>query len=195
MSDTPAPPFSDPIASVLFVCLGNICRSPLAEGIFRHLARERGLERTLRIDSAGTGAWHVGNPPDPRSTEVAARHGIRLESRARQVTPGDATEFDLVLAMDRTNLRDLSDLFERGTGDGGRGTGGSSMGPRRAEAGRRGGTLRLFRDFDPDVTGAADVPDPYYGGPDGFETVHAMVERTCRALLDEVERSLTPGDD
>jgi len=195
MSDTPAPPVSDPIASVLFVCLGNICRSPLAEGIFRHLARERGLQGTLRIDSAGTGAWHVGNPPDPRSAEVAARHGIRLESRARQVTPGDATEFDLILAMDRANLRDLSDLFERGTGGGGRAPGGSSMGPRRAEAGRRGGTLRLFRDFDPDVTGAADVPDPYYGGPDGFETVHAMVERTCRALLDEVERSLTPGDD
>ena len=159
------------MASILFVCLGNICRSPLAEGVFRHLARERGLESRLHIDSAGTGAWHVGNPPDPRSTEVAARHGIRLESRARQVRPGDATRFDLILAMDRANLSDLTDLFDG-----------------RAED--PAGLLRLFRDYDPEVTGAADVPDPYYGGPDGFEVVHAMVERTCRSLLDEVERSL-----
>lgn len=178
----PSDPASDPsfalpsapsgsMSSILFVCLGNICRSPLAEGVFRHLARERGLDGRLRIDSAGTGAWHVGNPPDPRSTEVAARHGIRLESRARQVESGDAERFDLILAMDRTNLRDLSELFDEG-------------------AEERVGRLRLFRDFDPHVAEAADVPDPYYGGPDGFEVVHAMVERTCRALLDEVERSL-----
>jgi protein-tyrosine phosphatase len=165
---------AEPIVSILFVCLGNICRSPLAEGVLRHLARERGLEGRLHIDSAGTGAWHVGNPPDPRSAEVAARHGIRLESRARQVKPGDAASFDLILAMDRSNLRDLSHLFD-------------------AESGEQVGRLRLFREFDPDVAGPADVPDPYYGGPDGFDVVHAMVERTCRSLLDEVERSLDPG--
>ncbi|TVP47457.1 MAG: low molecular weight phosphotyrosine protein phosphatase [Gemmatimonadales bacterium] len=169
MTDSRSHP-DHPIESILFVCLGNICRSPLAEGVLRHRARERGLEGELRIDSAGTGSWHVGNPPDPRSAEVAARHGIRLESRARQVAPGDAEAFDLILAMDRSNLRDLADLLDAG---GGRG--------RQAE-------VRLFRDYDPEADSPADVPDPYYGAGDGFEVVQAMVERTCEAILDEVER-------
>jgi protein-tyrosine phosphatase len=156
------------LRSVLFVCLGNICRSPLAEGVFRHLARERGLADRLRVDSAGTGDWHVGEPPDRRSAAVARDHGIELESRARQVTAADADAFDLVLAMDRSNLAELERLF------GGRGA---------AE-------LRLFRHWDPGADGDADVPDPYYGGPDGFEEVHRMVTRTCAALLDEVEARL-----
>jgi protein-tyrosine phosphatase len=151
--------------SILFVCLGNICRSPLAEGVFRHRAEERGVAHGLHIDSAGTGSWHVGAPADARARETAERRGIRLESRGRQVTPEDATRFDLILAMDRSNLRDLETLF-------------ASVPGRRAE-------LRLFRDFDPEAGGAADVPDPYYGGDDGFEKVHEMVERTCAALLDE----------
>jgi len=159
-----------PIGSILFVCLGNICRSPLAEGVLRHRARERGLEGELRIDSAGTGSWHVGSPPDPRSSEVAARRGIRLESRARQVAREDAKAFDLILAMDRSNLRDLADLLGSGRGRGD-----------KAE-------VRLFRDFDPEADGPADVPDPYYGAGDGFELVQAMVERTCDAILDEVAR-------
>ncbi len=153
-----------PLRSVLFVCLGNICRSPLAEGVFLHLAREAGVAEALEVDSAGTGSWHVGDPPDPRARETAARRGIRLESRGRQVTPDDARRFDLVLAMDRSNLRDLEALF-------------AGVPEPRAE-------LRLFRDFDPEASGAADVPDPYYGGDDGFEQVHEMVERTCRSILE-----------
>ncbi len=157
-----------PIRSVLFVCLGNICRSPLAEGVFLHLARERGLDGELVIDSAGTGSWHVGEPADRRSRAEARRHGIELESRARQVTTADARDFDLVLAMDRSNLRDLERLF----------------GPEPTT------DLRLFRSWDPEAPGDADVPDPYYGGPDGFEEVHRMITRTCEALLDEVEARL-----
>jgi protein-tyrosine phosphatase len=157
-------PSEAPTRSVLFVCLGNICRSPLAEGVFRHLARERGVEDRFIVDSAGTGAWHVGSPPDPRSTETAARHGIRLEGKARQVRPGDAERFDLVLAMDRSNLRDLEGVLGSGTAS-------------RAR-------LRLFRDYDPEAQGTADVPDPYYGGAEGFEEVQRMVVRTCEALLD-----------
>jgi protein-tyrosine phosphatase len=156
------------IRSVLFVCLGNICRSPLAEGVLLHLARERGLEDRLRVDSAGTGGWHVGDPPDRRSAAVARDHGIALESRARQVTSDDADAFDLVLAMDRSNLADLEQLFR----------------------GRGSAELRLFRHWDPEADGDADVPDPYYGGPDGFEKVHRMVTRTCESLLDEVEARL-----
>ncbi len=168
-TETPRTPAA---TSVLFVCLGNICRSPLAEGVLRHLARERGVEDRIRIDSAGTGAWHVGNPPDPRSAETAARHGIRLEGAARQVHPADAERFDLVLAMDRSNLRDLERLF---------------AGHPHARA-----RVRLFRDYDPEADdGPADVPDPYYGGPDGFEEVHRMVVRSCAVLLDEV---LGPAD-
>ncbi|CAN5765261.1 low molecular weight protein-tyrosine-phosphatase [soil metagenome] len=158
-----------PIESILFVCLGNICRSPLAEGVLRHRARQRGMAEGLRIDSAGTGSWHVGSAPDPRSTEVASRHGILLESRARQVVREDAEAFDLILAMDRSNLRDLADLLGSGKGRG-----------KQAE-------VRLFRDFDPEADGPADVPDPYYGACDGFELVQAMVERACEGILDEVE--------
>lgn len=162
---------SRPTTSVLFVCLGNICRSPLAEGVFRHLARERGLDDTLRIESAGTGSWHVGNPPDPRSVEVAARHGIRLESRARVVVPEDAERFDLILAMDRANLADLAALFGAG-----------------------GGRLRLFRDFDPEgEDGDLDVPDPYYGGAEGFNRVYTMVHRTASALLDHLPTPSSGG--
>jgi protein-tyrosine phosphatase len=149
---------------ILFVCLGNICRSPLAEGIFRHLVQTEGLEERYLIDSAGTGGWHVGNPPDPRSAEVATRHGLELVGSARTVRPSDFEEFDLVVAMDRQNLRDLED---RGSG-----------GPAR---------LRLLREFDPEAGDDVDVPDPYYGGDDGFERVYRMVERSCRQLLDHLE--------
>jgi protein-tyrosine phosphatase len=159
--------------SILFVCLGNICRSPLAEGVLRHLARARGIEGELVIDSAGTGAWHVGEPPDRRAAEVARRHGIELTSRARQVEAGDAHRFDLVVAMDRSNLKALEELFGRD----------------RAE----GAEVRLFRDFDPQASGPADVPDPYFGGDEGFEAVHAMVVRGCSALLDTLESGPEEG--
>jgi protein-tyrosine phosphatase len=152
---------------VLFVCLGNICRSPLAEGVFLHLVREAGLEHRFEVDSAGTGDWHVGERPDARATAVALKHGVELPSRARQVTPGDLDAFDHVLAMDGENLRDLRRLARGGS---------------RAD-------IRLLRAHDParaaDV-GGDDVPDPYYGGPSGFELVYEMVHRSCTALLAEL---------
>jgi protein-tyrosine phosphatase len=151
--------------SVLFVCLGNICRSPLAEGVFRGLVQARGIEHIFEIDSAGTGAWHAGEPPDRRSVAVAAAHGIHLEGTARQVTARDMRHFDLIVAMDGDNLRDLEHMANGLPGGAAR--------------------LTLLRDFDPDG-GGSDVPDPYYGGPGGFETVYDMVHRSCEALLDNL---------
>jgi protein-tyrosine phosphatase len=144
--------------------MGNICRSPTAEGVMRSLVREAGLEREIEIDSAGTGDWHLGDPPDRRAAEAARRRGITLEGSARQVTLRDFEEFDLVLALDRENLRHLRALAPPGTE----------------------GKIRLLREFDPHSAGAPDldVPDPYYGGPDGFETVLDQVEAACRGLLD-----------
>jgi protein-tyrosine phosphatase len=151
-------------ASVLFVCMGNICRSPLAEGVFRHLVAEAGLADRFTIDSAGTGAWHAGERPDGRSVQVAAEHGITLEGRARQVTGADLRAFDVVVAMDRDNLANLQALSAE--------TGGTAH-------------LRLLRSFDGRAEGE-DVPDPYYGGPQGFETVYHMVRSACEGLLEEL---------
>jgi len=162
----PAPEADRPSVSVLFVCLGNICRSPLAEGIFRHVVREARLEDRFVIDSAGTGAWHVGEPPDERSVAVAEANGVTLEGRARQVRPEDLERFDVVLAMDRENLRDLQRVAANGA---------------RAR-------IHLLREFDPAGDGD-EVPDPYFGGPGGFEAVYRMVRRSCEALL----RELRPG--
>ena len=145
---------------VLFVCLGNICRSPTAEGVMRALVAEAGLQDEIEVDSAGTGAWHAGSAPDPRSAAAAARRGITLEGAARQVTAEDFEAYDLILAMDAENLHDLR---------------------RRAPAGTE-GKVRL-------LCGNADVPDPYYGGERGFDDVLDQVEAACRALLDELRRS------
>ena len=152
-----------PVTSVLFVCLGNICRSPTAEGVFRALARAEGRERDFRIDSAGTGAWHVGHEPDARMTEAAREAGYTLGGRARRVRAADFERFDLVLAMDRSNRRDLLDLAP----------------PEHV------GKVRLFRELDPEGPGE-DVPDPYYGDEDGFHDVVRIVERTSRAWLREL---------
>jgi len=152
---------------VLFVCLGNICRSPTAEGVFRHKVREAGLEGRIGIDSAGTGDWHVGKAPDARTCVAALRRGYDLSSlRARQVTVADFSRYDLILAMDHANLRDLKHLHAAGG---------------KAE-------LDLFlRRYD----GAVDeVPDPYYGGEDGFEQVLDLVEQACDGLILEVKRRL-----
>jgi protein-tyrosine phosphatase len=150
--------------SVLFVCLGNICRSPLAEGVFRHRVEQADLAAWFRIDSAGTGGWHVGDPPDPRSAAVAASRGVSLEGqRARRVAPEDFDRFDWIVAMDRSNLRDLARIR-----DGARATAAAE--------------LVLLRDFDPEP-GDGEVPDPYYGGPDGFDRVFDLVDRSTAALL------------
>ena len=155
--------------SVLFVCLGNICRSPLGEGVLAHRLREEGLSDRVRVDSAGTGAWHEGEPPDPRSTEVARRHGITLGGRARRVRVQDFEEFDYIFAMDQSNLRDLRQLQPVGH-----------------EC-----VLALFRDYDPQRGGDLDVPDPYYGGPDGFDLMFEMIDRTCAAFAEHLRSELS----
>lgn len=151
---------------ILFVCLGNICRSPTAEGVMRKLVRDAGLEERIEVDSAGTGSWHVGEPPDARATRVARRRGITLEGAARQVWPRDFEEFDLILAMDSSNLRNLQRLASDETA--------------RAK-------VRLLREFDPAAEGDLDVPDPYYGGADGFDRVLDLVHAACRSLLEQLQ--------
>jgi protein-tyrosine phosphatase len=148
---------------VLFVCLGNICRSPLAEGVFLHLAHEAGVADRFEVDSAGTGDWHVGERPDARASAVARRHGVELPSIARQVTRSDFDRFDYIVAMDRENLRDLERLARAGC---------------RAK-------VDLLRAHDPERVSddEHDVPDPYYGGSSGFENVYRMVHRSAEALL------------
>lgn len=150
---------------VLFVCLGNICRSPTGEGLLRHVLAERGLSGEIEVDSAGTGAWHVGDGPDARMTRAAAGRGYRLEGAARQVTAEDFRRFDLVVAMDRQNLADLEEIAP--------------------PASARRGELRLFSSFLP-AGAPEDVPDPYYGGGDGFERVIDMVEEGCEAIVDHL---------
>lgn len=152
---------------LLFVCLGNICRSPLAEGIFLHLARERGVLDRFRVDSCGTGGWHVGNRPDRRALAVARKYGVSLPSRARQLDAStDGIAFDLLLAMDADNARAL------------------------LRAGVDPNRVRLMRSFDATAVdedgNAPDVPDPYYGGDEGFDRVFDMLTRACNGLLDEL---------
>ena len=149
---------------ILFVCLGNICRSPAAEGVFQHLATEAGVADSFVLDSAGTGAWHEGQRADRRMRQAAERRGIDLTSIARAVNAQDFERFDHIFAMDASNLGDLLAI---------------------APAAHR-GKIRLFRDLDPDGTGL-DVPDPYYGGADGFDDVLDIVTRTGRALLAELQ--------
>ena len=152
---------------VLFVCLGNICRSPLAEGLFKHLAAERGLAARFIVDSCGTGDWHAGEPPDPRMARVAKKRGVSLNGqRARQISGEDLRNFDVVVAMDRSNLRDVKGLGVK---------------PR--------GELFLLRDYDP-RSDDPDVPDPYYGGADGFDEVFDIVKRCCECLLERFESEL-----
>lgn len=146
--------------SILFVCLGNICRSPLAEGIFRHLAREAGIEKHLTIDSAGLGSWHAGDPPDPRGIRIATGSGFDISGqRARQVTPEDFHRFDLILGMDRSNVEALTALR-----------------PSDSPA-----DIALFLDYAQSRT--ADVPDPYYGGDADFHKAIALIENANAALI------------
>lgn len=149
---------------VLFVCLGNICRSPLAESIFRHLARERGVEDEFDVDSAGTSAYHVGDPPDARSVATARGRGIVVSGTSRELRAGDLARFDYVIAMDAENLAEVRRLQERAGG---------------------GARVHRLREWDPDETDL-DVPDPYYGGPHGFDRVHELVERSCAGLLEHL---------
>ena len=154
--------------AVLFVCLGNICRSPLAEGIFRDLVIKAGLEDKFRIDSCGTGPWHVGEPPHIESINVANKHGVSLDGQiARQVKEEDFSDFDYIVAMDRSNLRDLKNLYSK------------------VKRSSLKNTPEMFclRKYDSFKGSDLDVPDPYYGGPDGFELVFEIIYRCCDNFL------------
>jgi protein-tyrosine phosphatase len=149
------------MVKILFVCMGNICRSPTAEGVFRKKVAEAGLEDSIHIDSAGTIAYHVGHPPDTRAQEAALRRGIDLSSqRARKVHRADFEHFDLVIAMDSDNRYDLEAICPPGLED----------------------RLHMFLTFARNSR-ATDVPDPYYGGGRGFETVLDLVEDASEGLL------------
>lgn len=161
----------EPKTGVLFVCLGNICRSPLAEGIFLHLARLHGVHDRFDIESCGTGGWHAGEPADPRSIAVAAQRGITLDHSARQFNPrADFARFGCILAMDRSNLRDIQAAAETSGLDASGARLMLSYAPRAAE-----------------LT-SLDVPDPYYGGSDGFHRVFDMLHESCEVLLKHLLR-------
>ena len=156
---------------VLFVCTGNICRSPTAEGVFRHMAAAAGLHDQVEADSAGTHGYHIGEPPDPRTMRAAAARGFDLSTlRARKVTRADFQNFDLILAMDQEHFIHLA-----------------AMRPNDARA-----VVKLYLDYHP-AGKLRDVPDPYYGERDGFETVLDMSEQVSRALLDYVRGLKNPS--
>ena len=153
---------------VCFVCMGNICRSPTAEAVMRHRLAEAGLADAVEVESAGTGSWHVGDPPDARAAAEARARGIAMEGAARQFRARDFDRFDLVLAMDHENARHLR---------------------RIAPDERAAAKVRLLREFDPASDGGdLAVPDPYYGGADGFTTVFAQVDAACLGLIDHLRR-------
>lgn len=154
---------------VLFVCLGNICRSPTAEGVFRHVVERQSLSDCFEIDSAGTSGWHIGEAPDRRAVYTGKQRGIDLSSlKGRQVVVNDFSRFDYILAMDKDNLSHLT-----------------SLAPAEFS-----GHLGLFLDFDrsSSVSGR-EVPDPYYGGDEGFEHVFDMIERASEGLLEHIRDS------
>ncbi|MEE9216172.1 MAG: low molecular weight protein-tyrosine-phosphatase [Anaerolineales bacterium] len=150
---------------LLFVCLGNIIRSPLAENLFRFQAEQAGVDGKYSVDSAGTAAWHVGEPPDPRMRKTAESHGVKNGGTARQIRESDFDEFDWVIAMDSSNRGDLLEIA--GSPD------------KQAK-------IRLMREFDPEQDDL-DVPDPYYGGAEGFEKTYRIVERSVHGLLEALE--------
>ncbi|MFK7972920.1 MAG: low molecular weight protein-tyrosine-phosphatase [Bacteroidia bacterium] len=153
---------------VLFVCLGNICRSPLAEGLFLHKVQNQILGDQIEVDSCGTGGWHVGHEPDARSLKVAAQYGIVLSSRARKLRIEDFATYDYIIAMDRSNLRDLR--------------------AQQQYAEENKAQMFLMRDFDP-LGKSKDVPDPYYGGEEGFQNVYEMLDRSTTEFLDFIQKN------
>lgn len=148
--------------------MGNICRSPTAHGVMEKLVRDAGLAECITIDSAGTGAWHVGELPDARSRAHAKRRGLHLDHRARQLVLADLERFDLLLVMDEDNLRHVQRMVGR----------------------RERPRVALLRSFDPTAPAGAEVPDPYAGGAAGFEEVLDQCERACAGLLDHVRMTL-----
>lgn len=157
---------------VLFICMGNICRSPTAQGVFTQLLKQQGLEHLIKVDSAGTHAYHMGEPPDVRAQESAGKRGVDISHlRARRVDKTDFERFDYLLVMDRENYARLETLGEH---------------PQRSK-------LRLFLEFAPHL-GEDEVPDPYYGGASGFERVLDMIEAASQGLLEDIrQRHLNRG--
>jgi len=157
-----------PRVTVLFVCMGNICRSPTAQGVFEHLLEEARLREHINVDSAGTHAYHIGEKPDKRATQAAAGRGIDLSrQRARRVEAADFARFDYVLAMDSSNLEDLIAICPQQHRD----------------------KIQLFLEFAEDLS-QREVPDPYYGGDQGFERVLDLIEMGARALLEDARQRL-----
>jgi protein-tyrosine phosphatase len=152
---------------VCFVCLGNICRSPTAEGIMIELVRIQGLDDSISIDSAGTESWHAGKGADSRSQATANNRGVQLPSRSRQFKEADFSKFDYVIAMDASNLSNLAAIAP------------GSVAPKN---------LSMLREYDLTNPGTFDVPDPYYGGSNGFETVYDLCETACQGLLEHIRR-------
>ena len=167
MTSSPAPNAGADLGPtrVLFVCMGNICRSPTAEAVLRHHVSAHGLDELIEIDSAGTGGWHAGDEPDERARAEASRRGIEMTGAARKVHLGDFEYFDLIVAMDESNMADLSDL---------------------AASDQHRQKIRLLREFGPDGADDLDVPDPYFGGVDGFADVFDLVDESCRGLLEHL---------
>ena len=151
---------------ICFVCQGNIIRSPLAENIFRDLVQKGGLAAQYYLESAGTSAFHVGDPPDSRMRQVASQRGFEYTGQARQFQREDLERFDLIIAMDKANLRYLSS---------------------RAQTRDQEEKIRLMREYDHLTSADLDVPDPYYGGPEGFERTFDIILRSCRGLFEDLE--------
>ncbi|MEJ2412558.1 MAG: low molecular weight phosphotyrosine protein phosphatase [Anaerolineales bacterium] len=151
---------------ICFVCQGNIIRSPLAENLFRRILQQRGVEEKYQLDSAGTSAYHVGEQPDRRMRQTARERGFQYDGRARQFQKDELDRFDLIIAMDQANRR----ILENWTS---------------AESQLK--KIRMMREFDPQGHGGLDVPDPYYGGPEGFERTYEIVERSVEGLVEALE--------
>ncbi len=151
---------------ILFVCQGNIIRSPLAENLTRKMAEEMGLEGKYQLDSAGTSAYHVGEPPDRRMRQTAKKRGFNYTGRAKQFRRSDFDDYDLIIAMDKSNRAILETW---------------------APTGEDLDKIRMMREFDPEGNAGQDVPDPYYGGIDGFDVTYEIVERSCRGFLEALE--------
>lgn len=153
---------------VLFICLGNVCRSPIAEAVFAQLTTQNGAAERYLIDSAGTNAYAAGSPPDPRMQQVARREGVPMSHSSRMFVRTDFDNFDLILSVDRVNVERAARLA-------------------RSKEDRQ--KIRLLRDYDPDSPRGSEIPDPYYGGQRGFEKVYHMVDKACRGLFDKLEQS------
>lgn len=153
---------------VMFICTGNICRSPLAHAVFEDIVRKNNFESSILVSSSGTDAWHVGEQADSRMMQTASQHGLEFQHYSQRLKASDITNCDLLLTMDSSNYRNTMVLA------------------RKPEERKK---IQMFRDFDPQ--GSGDVPDPWYGNMDGFEIVWDMVERTCNKLFSELSSKLS----